>query len=254
MKQCSWITAAIALATAAFSGSASAQQSDGNSILLAAANNKSVKSEPALESQLNELALDPVDDQRKSESLYIIQKPQSGTGNAWTFNAGVGKTINPNIFVESHENFANVTYSFNDRFFTKFYGARVYNEMTESGMDAWNRDGIFPNTSFVTSRWDLNVGFNLIYGKARITRDGVFYFNQYFAAGGGRLVQYNGQTESDDRAWNAEAGFSVWIGNRMTMNLGIKNYNYIQRRIIDDERVNQLVGFGAMGFRLGGAG
>lgn len=245
------IVLTVALAVSSFAGSSFAEE-NGQTLLAAAKTTK--KAEPSLETQLQGLSLNPASEQRKSEPLYVIQKPQSGTENVWSFQGGMGKTLDSNIFIDSYENFASLTYHINDRFFAKAFGSRVYNEMTESGSRAWEQDGIFPNTSFITSRWDLNLGFNLVYGKARITRDGVFYFNQYFSAGAGRLDQYNGQEESTDTAFNAEAGFSLWFGQYFTMNLGVKNYNYMEHRILDQKRINHLVGFAAMGFRLGGAG
>ena len=147
-----------------------------------------------------------------------------------------------------------MTYHINDRFYTSLYGSYVNNELTESGQQAWEKDGIYPNAAFVKSRYDGTVGFNLIYGKARVTQDAMFYFDQYVALGGGVVRQSDGAEETQSPAAVADLGFALWFGKRLTFRLGVKDHFFEERRPLDASKVHHVLGYSTVGFLLGGAG
>lgn len=188
------------------------------------------------------------------ERMYVVQDRSVGLGGRFEVSAGAARNFNSNIYLDSYENSLLLTYHANDRFFTSLYGSYVYNELTRSGEAAWEEDGIYPNTAFVKRRYDATLGFNLIYGKARVTRDTMFYFDQYVALGGGLVEQSDGLADTRAPAVVADAGFALWFGPRLSVRLGVKDHYFEERRPLDASRVHHVLGYSTVGFLLGGAG
>lgn len=188
------------------------------------------------------------------ERLYIVQDRTVGLAERFEISVGAAKNFNSNIYINSTETSGLLTYHFNDRWYTSLYGAYVSNDLTKSGQDAWTKDGIYPNTAFVKRRYDGTVGFNLIYGKARVTQDAMFYFDQYVALGGGVVYQDDGQEEVQKPSAVADIGFALWFGKRLTFRLGVKDHYFEEKRPLDASRVHHVLGYSTLGFLLGGAG
>lgn len=188
------------------------------------------------------------------ERMYIVQDRSVGLGGRFEVSAGVAKNFNSNIYIDSTENSLLLTYHFSDRWYSSVYGAQVYNELTKSGEDAWEDDGLYPNTAFVKRRYDATVGFNLIYGKARVTQDAMFYFDQYVALGGGMVEQSDGLETLRVPSTVADVGFALWFGRRLSLRLGVKDHYFEEHRPVDTSRVHHVLGYSSIGFMLGGAG
>jgi outer membrane beta-barrel protein len=188
------------------------------------------------------------------EKMYIVQDRAQTLGGRFEVSVGAAKNFNSNIYVDSSESNVLLTYHWSDRWFTSAYGSYVNNELTDSGRQAWESDGIYPNTSFVKRRFDATVGFNLLYGKARVTQDAMFYFDQYFALGGGVVDQTDLTEETRSPALVADAGFALWFGNRVTLRLGVKDDFFQEKRPLDTSKVHHVLGYSSVGVLLGGAG
>lgn len=188
------------------------------------------------------------------ERMYIVQDRGVGLDGRFEVSVGAAKNFNSNIYLDSTENSLLLTYHFTDRWYTSAYGSYVYNELTKSGQDAWDDDGIYPNAAFIKRRYDATVGFNLIYGKARVTQDTMFYFDQYIALGGGMVEQSDGAETTRTPAGVADVGFALWFGKRLSLRIGVKDHYFEERRPLDTSRVHHVLGYSTIGFMLGGAG
>lgn len=237
------IISALGFALACVSSSAFAQ---------ANANSAAAATKSSISSEMDDLSSG--DKINSPERLYIVQERGVGLTGRFEISAGAAKNFNSNIYVSSTETSLLLTYHINDRFYTSLYGAQVSNDLTTSGQKAWENDGIYPNTAFVKRRYDGTVGFNLVYGKARITRDAMFYFDQYLALGGGAVQQSDGLEETTTPSAVADAGLALWFGNRLTFRLGIKDHYFEEHRTLDSSRVHHVLGYSSVGFLLGGAG
>ncbi len=189
-----------------------------------------------------------------SEKFYVVQDRQSGSSGVFDISVGGGINTNSDVNLKSTETIGKLKYHAGDRFFISAAHSQVKNQFNVSATRRIDEDGIYPNVGFVKSRSDLAVGFNLIYGKARLTKDSVFYFDQYIALGGGVVEQSNTRETVKTPVMTGDLGVSFWFGRRVSLGLGAKNYRFKETRIASEGIANHVVGYATVGALLGGAG
>ena len=130
-----------------------------------------------------------------SEKFYVVHDRRSGNAGVFDISAGAGYNTNSDVNIRSSEQMARINYHATDKVFLSVAGSQVHNQFNLSAQKRMEEDGTFPNVGFVKSRVDLSIGYNLIYGKARVSKDAIFYFDQYVAIGGGVINQTNTREE-----------------------------------------------------------
>jgi outer membrane beta-barrel protein len=203
-----------------------------------------------LTAELGTLASDALPSTAETEKFYVVQDRAVGLANRVEVAVDAARNFNSNIYVRSYEAGVRAIYHASNRWFLDAGISKVYNELTDSGRHAWANDGIYPDTSYVKQRWDVAVGFNAIYGKARMTQDTVFYFDQYVAIGGGQVTQDNSIEQSTTPALTGDVGLAVWLGRKISFRVGAKDYYFMERRVATQSKVNHLLGYGAVGVML----
>lgn len=188
----------------------------------------------------------------RNEKLYVVQDRHVDLTNAFTVMAGIGKDLNSNIYLSTDETTFAARYHINNFFFAQIDGAQVNSALTESGERAWRNDGIYPDTSFVNRRYGASMGLNLMYGKVRVTKNFVFYFDQFLTLGIGRIEQSNGLTDSSDPTITAEAGLSFGIGDMVSLIVGARDTYFEEKRRSSSSKVHQVVAYSGVGVLLGG--
>jgi outer membrane beta-barrel protein len=209
--------------------------------------NQSASSE--LTNQIQKLSGEAV-----SERFYVVQPRQSGTAGVFDLSAGGGSNLNSNVNVRSSEMGLRASYHASDRLFFSLGYSQVKNKFSESALRRIREDGIYPDVGFVKSRLDAGLGLNLIYGKARLTKDSVFYFNQYVSLGYGQIQQTDTITTVTTPAAVADVGVSCWFARTASLGLGFKNYYFREQRLASRGNVNHVVGYARLGVLIGGAG
>lgn len=186
------------------------------------------------------------------EKLYVVQDRHVDLANSVEFIAGVGKDFNSNIYLKTEETSLAARYYFNNFFFAQVDGAKVSTSLTDSGDRIWRNDGIYPDASFVKSRYGGAMGFNLMYGKVRVTKNFVFYFDQFFTLGAGRIEQSNGITTTKDPTLTAEAGFSFGLADWASLIVGARDTYFEEKRRTSAGKIHQVVAYSGVGVLLGG--
>ncbi len=186
------------------------------------------------------------------EKLYVVQDRHVDLTNSWQFAMGIGTNLNSNIYLDTNETSLAVRYNINNMFFAQLDGAKVNSNLTESGERIWRNDGIYPDTSFVKSRYGAGMGLNLMYGKVRVTRDFVFYFDQFFTLGFGSIEQSNGVVTTKTPTITGEAGVSIGLGNTMSLIVGMRDNYFEERRRNSSSKIHQMVAYSGIGVLLGG--
>lgn len=186
------------------------------------------------------------------EKLYVVQDRHIDLTNSWLVSAGVGTNVNSNIYLDTNETNLTVRYNFNNMFFAQIDGAKVNSELTKSGERIYRNDGIYPDTSFVKSRYGAAAGINLMYGKVRVTKEFVFYFDQFFTLGLGSIEQSNGITTTKTPSITADAGLSFGLGKRASLIVGVRDNYFEEKRRTSSDKIHQMVAYSGIGVSLGG--
>ena len=158
------------------------------------------------------------------------------------------------VNVRSTESIFRAKYHSNNHLFVALSTSQVRNQFNLSAQRRITEDGIYPDVGFVTGRSDLSFGRNFIYGKARITKDAVFFFDQYASIGAGFIEQTDTRTSVVTPALVGDLGVSFWFGGRVSLAVGAKSYLFHETRIASGSNENHVIGYGNLGMLLGGAG
>ena len=189
-----------------------------------------------------------------SEKFYVVHDRRSGNAGVFDISAGAGYNTNSDVNIRSSEQMARINYHATDKVFLSVAGSQVHNQFNLSAQKRMEEDGTFPNVGFVKSRVDLSIGYNLIYGKARVSKDAIFYFDQYVAIGGGVINQTNTREEVKTPAAVVDIGASFWFGRTVSLALGAKTYRFKETRLASEGVANHVVAYANLGMLLGGAG
>jgi outer membrane beta-barrel protein len=189
-----------------------------------------------------------------TEKFYVVQDRQSGNAGVFDLAVGAGFNTNSDVNIQSTESQLRLKFHPTNRLFVSLAGSQVKNKLNRSAQRRIDDDGIYPDVGFVKSRADFSLGYNLIYGKARVSKDSVFYFDQYVALGGGTVEQTNTRDTARTPAIVGDVGASFWFGRRVSFAIGAKAYRFKEIRIASEGIANHVVGYANVGVLMGGAG
>lgn len=183
-----------------------------------------------------------------SESLYSVQSrlaPLDGRSEVTLTGA---KNFTVDSFLVSQQVDLGYRYYLTERWFIGASGSYVFNSLSDSGNRLMTQNTRLPDVAYSKYRADLMAGYNLFYGKFRLTMDQVFYFDQYVALGPGVVVQDLGTHP----AAVADVGFVFWFGRNYSFRLGVKDYFFHEDRRLSSGMANNLLGHVDIGYVFGG--
>jgi outer membrane beta-barrel protein len=206
--------------------------------------------EANLEDQLNALNV-PANEAPASvtdEKLYSVQSRYAPLYLKSELSIGAARNFTADSFVDSNQLNAGYRFHISDRWSVGVSGSYVFNSYSPAGDRLLSMQGLLPDAAYVKYRGDLTVGFNLFYGKFRLTMDRVFYFDQYWTLGPALIEMDTGRAYGA----TADAGLVLWLGRRGNIRIGIKDYLYRQQRVTSSSVANDLTGHIDLGLLLGG--
>lgn len=183
--------------------------------------NSSGESQP-LEEQLK--ALDVKNQAPASvskEKLYAVQTRNLPLANKSEVSFGGGYNLTPDNFVNSQQLEFGYRYHFNNRWSLGTQYATVANKISPAGEQLRSK-GVIPDVPYAKNRTDLTLGYNLFYGKFRLSVDRAFNFDQYVALGPGIMQTNSGSTV----AVVGDVGLALWLGRWGSTRIGLKDYYY----------------------------
>lgn len=167
---------------------------------------------------------------------------------------GGGNNFSTNSFLNSQSIDGNFRFYLSERWYLGLGGSFVFNNFTSGGEWIVNEVQRIPDVAVTKFRTDLQLGYNLFYGKFRLTMDKVFYFDQYVALGPGLVIfdrNFN-PAAVNKPAIVADVGFAFWFGRNLSFRLGVKDYIFNEQRITSSGWVNNLSGYLQAGYVFGG--
>jgi outer membrane beta-barrel protein len=203
----------------------------------------SANTDVSLEDQLETLAL-PANQAPggvSSEKLYSVQTRFVPLRS----RSEVALSGMLNMTADSYSNSQDVAltyrYHLSDKWNLALSGSYTFNSLSAAGDRLLELNDKLPDSVYVKNRLDLLVGYNLFYGKFRLSMDRVFYFDQYVALGPG-LVRLGGLAGPQDApAGVADLGFAFYAGQNTSIRLGLKNYLYNEKRLLSSGLRNHLM-------------
>lgn len=183
-----------------------------------------------------------------SEQLYAVQSRLSPLGKRSEVTLSGAKNLTADSFLVSQEIDLGYRFYFSDRWFVGVSGSYVSNSLSGSGQRLLEESKRLPDVAYTKYRADLMAGYNLFYGKFRLTMDQVFYFDQYVALGPGVVVQDLGTHP----AAVADIGFVFWFGRNFSFRFGVKDYLFQEERRLSQGIANNVMSHLDIGYVFGG--
>lgn len=210
----------------------------------------SAQAETDLNSQLEELKLptSAAPAGVNSEKLYSVQNRFMKLDRKWEFNLGGSKNFGGSGFLQMTQINGSVGYHLNDRWSITASGSYGFNDFTEAAGMLILKEGILPDVAIVKWRSDLLLGYNVFYGKFRLSLDQVFYFDQYVAVGPGLVNTQFGTAPSAV----ADVGIALWFGKNWSTRFGVKNQIFKEQTVSTNNLAAHVLGHIEMGYLIGG--
>jgi len=204
----------------------------------------------SLESKLNNLSLpsNVAPAAITQEKLYSVQNRYTDLKRKSEFSLGAAKNFNSNSFVNMREIDLAYRFHINNRWNLGISGAYGFNELTTGAQVLLAKGNQLPDAAYVKRRADLLVGYNLFYGKFRLSMEQVLYFDQYLAIGPGLVTTQYGSSP----AAVADVGFAFWLGRNASLRFGIKSEVFNEKRFADSSNVTHVLGHLDIGYAFGG--
>lgn len=183
-----------------------------------------------------------------TEKIYSIQDRFAPLSLRHEIGFGVSKGFNDENFVVSKQISGSYRFHLSNRWNVGLNARYVFNSLSDAGLRLIDHDQIYPDIAYMRSLADVTVGFNLFYGKFRLSMDRVFYFDQYIALGAGIANLDTGK----QGVAVGDIGFVFWLGKWGSLRLGLKDYYYNEKRRLSQGRVHNAMGYFDFGILLGG--
>lgn len=203
-----------------------------------------------LSNKLDELRVpdDKVSPVVTEDKLYIVNKRYSSLVNRHELSFSGGKNMNPVSHIDNKLTSWLYRYHINSNFQVGLRYNTYYNDLTSSGKTLYKEEALLPDTDFAFKSTSAFLGINTFYGKMRLTDKSVIYFDQFVSLGYGEVdLAENGL----QKMINLDAGFSFWMGKKMSLRFGLNNEFYSQRRRSGLTNVHNMMGYFELGYLFG---
>lgn len=120
------------------------------------------------------------------------------------------------------------------------------NELSSAGERLFDEGKILPDSDFAYKSADVFVNYNTVYGKLRLTKRQIVYFDHYISLGYGHIDLDSGETQ----LYTADTGFAFWIGKHASLRVGSRNEFFRQKKLTGDTNAHASMGYISFGYLL----
>ena len=207
---------------------------------------------PSLSDQMRSLSVpeSELPPSASMEKLYSVQTRHASLHRRHEFGVGFAKSVLGQDFVSSNQVSGNYRFHFNDHWSFGISGMYFFNSLSPFAEKLIAKENIYPDMAYVKAISDATLGYNLFYGKFRVSSENVLYFDQYLTAGAALVSMSTGRSA----AATAGAGMLFWWGKQGSVRVGVKDYVYNEKRTFDTNTVHNMVFHLDLGILLGGEG
>ncbi len=122
------------------------------------------------------------------------------------------------------------------------------NKLSGAGEKLFDEQKILPDADFAIKSSEGFVNYNTVYGKLRLTKSTIVYFDHYVSLGYGTVALGNGEAQT----YIGDTGLAFWIGKHASLRTGLRNEFYRQKKLNGPENVHNGMGYIEFGYLFGG--
>ena len=200
-----------------------------------------------LESELKSLNFDKsekIPAGQSTEKLYSIQSRVISLDNRNEILLGGGQNLTGDSFLVSRQASLEDQFHFNDKWAVALAYSKAENKWSSSTQKLIDQNSLVPDVDYLKSRTEFRLQYNTFYGKLRVTRDSIFYFDQYVALG----YASNELASGNSGGPVIDVGFSNWISNYGSIHWGLKDYSYQERGQLSSGFTNNIFAYIQAGY------
>jgi outer membrane beta-barrel protein len=181
------------------------------------------------------------------DKLYIVNTRYSSLVNRHEFSLLGAHNFTADSHLDVKQAALAYRYHLNSKWSFGLRYNRYTNELTSAGQSLFDKERLVPDTDYALNSQELFATYNTIYGKIRWSADTVVYFDQFISLGGGQIELASGKTNHGF----LDLGVAFWVGNHMSMRVGIKNEFYQQQQVTEERFMHNAMGYLEIGYLFG---
>ncbi len=211
----------------------------------------SAVAEDDLAAKLDDLNIpsDKVNSVVSRDKLYVVNTRYSSLENRHEFTVVGAKNFNAESNIETQQAGASYRYHLNADWSFGLKYLTFSNELSDSGKALFNDKSLLPDTDYASNSTEILASYNTIYGKLRLSKSRIVYFDQYIALGLGQIELASGATQ----LFSLDLGLAFWLGKNFSARVGLKNDFYQSQQLARVRNVHNSMGYLEFGYLFGGS-
>ncbi|MEE2670243.1 MAG: outer membrane beta-barrel domain-containing protein [Bdellovibrionota bacterium] len=181
------------------------------------------------------------------EDLYAVNERYSSLNKRFELTLFGAHDFAADPHLDTKQSGLTARFHYNSRWSAGLRYTEYFNQLTPSGKALFEEKQLLPDSDFALKSSEGFINFNTVYGKVRLTKDTIVYFDQYIALGYGNISLSRGEVQM----YTAHLGLSFWVGKNMSARFGVKNEFYAQKKVNGDDNVHNAMGYLEIGYLFG---
>ena len=160
-----------------------------------------------------------------SESAFqSVQTRYSSLQQRHEFILGGGHNFLADSHLESQSASFSYKFHINEKWSMGLRSTRVFNELSAAGERLYEDEKIVPDNDYAQASRDLNITYNLFYGKIKFNERNITHFDGFVSLGYGDIELSNGNTNFKV----IDTGLCFYLNKYFTSRLSLRNEFYNQ--------------------------
>ncbi len=182
------------------------------------------------------------------DKLYVVNTRYSGLVKRHEVSFFGANNFNADGHLVTKQGGVAYRYHFNDKWELGARYGRYSNQLSQSGQTLLNEYSLLPDSDYSVSSMTLFTSYNTVYGKVRMTKESVLYFDQFISLGVGRMETAIG----NQLMLVGDLGLSFWLGKNFSARFGLNNELYNREQRGNKKLIHNVMGYVEMGLLFGG--
>ncbi len=210
----------------------------------------SVQAESDLTKKLDSINIptDKVSPLISKRNLYAVNSRYSTLNKRHELTINGANNFNADSHLETKQVGGSYRFHINSKWSLGYKYSEYKNQLSASGKKLFENKQILPDSDFAIKSTEGFINYNTVYGKLRLTKSQIVYFDQYISLGYGDIDLARGNTQ----VYNVDLGFAFWLGRNFSTRVGVKNEMYRQANLNDSRNVHHAMGYIEFGYLFGG--
>ena len=181
------------------------------------------------------------------DKLYAVNTRYSSLNKRHEITISGANNFTSDSHLTTRNSGATYRFHINSKWSIGMRYSHYFNELSGAGEKLFESKELLPDSDYALKSTEGFVNFNTVYGKLRLTRDTIVYFDQYIALGYGDIALSRGETKMA----TVDLGFAFWLGKHASSRIGLRNEFYEQEKINGPENVQNALGYVEFGYLFG---